>query len=247
MRLSPAHFQKIPDMHSRGQIATIRASTESKLFSNESRGTTELVRELQLATMQMSKDETGRSLMRRIMLAWVLPLLSLLATSSALNAQTTTVYKAPTGYVSPSLVVTMHFANGGSAILNPVVGPNCYYGMTCGFPAGYVGTYLSYMLPDGSSATLTNFSGTFFPLGSNNYEISGQAAGVDSQSRSVSVDNVQATMHITCRSGRGGGCSKVYTGGTLTLTVGAVVPPPAPTAVPTAASTVVPTPVPGDD
>ena len=100
--------------------------------------------------------------MRRTVLAWMLPLLSLLAMSSPLNAQTTTVYSAPTGYVSPSLVATMHFAKGGSAILNPVVGPNCYYGMTCGFPAGYVGTYLSYMLPDGSAATLTNFSGTFF-------------------------------------------------------------------------------------
>jgi hypothetical protein len=146
-------------------------------------------------------------------------LLSSLALSSALLAQTTITYQAPTGSVSPSLVVTMNLTGGGTALLNPVVGPNCYLGTTCAFPNGYAGTYMTYRLPDGSTANLPNFNGTFSALGNNNYEISGQASGTDSQSRNISVGAVQVTMHITCRSGRGGGCSKVYTGGTLTITL----------------------------
>jgi hypothetical protein len=165
----------------------------------------------------------------------VLGLLALLALSAPLPAQTTT-YSAPTGSVSSTLQVTMNLTGGGSAFLNPVVGPNCYLGMTCGFPAGYVGTYMSYTLADGTTATLPNFSGTFFPVGGNNYEISGQASGTDSAGRSVSVDTVQVTMGITCRSGRGGGCSKVYTGGTMTVTLNAMVTPATPT--PTATATV---------
>jgi hypothetical protein len=47
----------------------------------------------------------------------------------------------------------MNIAGGGSALLNPVVGPNCYLGMTCGFSAGYVGTFMSYALLDGTTAT----------------------------------------------------------------------------------------------
>jgi len=147
-----------------------------------------------------------------------LPLLWFVAMCSPLAAQTTTTYEAPTGSVSPSLQITMHLTGGGSVVLNPVVGPNCYLGMTCGFPSGYVGTSMSYTLPDGSTAQLANFNGKFFPLGNNNYEVSGQASGMDSQGRSVTVDDVHATMRIGCRSGRGGGCFKTYTGGTLTVT-----------------------------
>jgi hypothetical protein len=179
--------------------------------------------------------------------ASILVLLSCLAISSPLFAQTTITYQAPTGSVSPALSVKMNLAGGGNATLNPVVGPNCYLGMTCGFPAGYVGTAMSYSLPDGSTATLTNFNGKFFPLGSNNYEISGQASGIDNAGRNVRVDNVQVTMKITCRSGRGGGCSKVYTGGSLTLSVNVEPPADTPTATPpngTPTPTVTPTPMP---
>jgi hypothetical protein len=112
--------------------------------------------------------------------------------------------------------------------------------MTCAFPAGYVGTSMSYVLADGSTAQLTNFSGAFSSLGNSSYEISGQASGTDSQSRNVTVDRVQVTMHITCRSGRGGGCFKTYRGGTFTLTVtscdgpcATVTPTPMPTRTPT--------------
>jgi len=168
------------------------------------------------------------------------PLLALLTCFTAaapLFAQTTT-YDAPTGSVSSTLVATMNLTGAGTATLNPVVGPNCYYGMVCGFPAGYVGTYMSYSLPDGSVAQLNDFSGTFAPLGGESYAITGQATGVDNFGRYVSVDNVHVTMNVTCRSGRGGGCSKVYTGGTLTLTVNA------PTPTPTATQTPTPTPTP---
>ena len=145
--------------------------------------------------------------------------------------------------MSPSLIVTMNLTGGGNALLNPVVGPNCYLGMTCAFPSGYAGTYMSYTLPDGSTANLPNFNGTFFPLGNDNYQISGQASGTDSQSRNVSVNAVQVTMRITCRSGRGGGCSKVYTGGTLTVTLNGTPPTSAPTATstPTGVLTATPT------
>jgi hypothetical protein len=151
---------------------------------------------------------------------------------------TTTTYKAPTGTVSSTLYTTMHLTGGGVVTLSPVVGPSCYYGMTCHFPAGYVGTYMSYVLPDGSNANLTNFNGVFAPLSGGYYEISGQASGIDSEGRSVTVDNVQADMHISCRSGRGGGCSKVYSGGTFTLTIGLKAPPtPTATAKPTPSPT----------
>ncbi len=112
----------------------------------------------------------------------------------------------------------MNFTGGGSALLNPAVGPNCYLGMTCGFPAGYVGTFMSYALSDGTTATLTNFHGTFAPYGAS-YRIVGSAKGTDSAGHAVRVDRVQVTMTITCHSGRGGGCTKTYTGGKLKLTV----------------------------
>lgn len=171
-------------------------------------------------------------------------LLWFLVVSAPLAAQTTTTYESPTGSVSPSLQITMHLTGGGTVILNPVVGPNCYLGMTCAFPSGYVGTSMSYSLPDASTAQLANFDGKFFALGSNNYEVSGHASGTDSQGRNVTVDDVQATMRIGCRSGRGGGCFKTYTGGTLTLTVSScggpcptLTPMPTPTSTPTSTPT----------
>lgn len=140
----------------------------------------------------------------------------------------------------------MNLTGGGTALLNPVVGPNCYLGITCGFPSGYAGTYMSYSLPDGSTATLSNFSGTFSPLENNYYQISGQASGKDSQGRTVSVDAVLVTMRITCRSGRGGGCTKVYRGGTLTVTVDGMAPTSTPTSAATPTATQTPLPCFGD-
>ena len=70
---------------------------------------------------------------------------------------------------------------------------------------------MGYSLPDGSVAQLNDFHGDFSPLG-NNYQMVGQASGVDNMGCYVTVDNVQITMTVSCRSGRGGGCSKTYTG-----------------------------------
>jgi len=154
-----------------------------------------------------------------IRLAAALALLAFSVAPTALHAQTVTTYKAPTGAVSPGLSITMHLTGGGTAILNPVVGPNCYLGMTCLFPAGYVGTNLSYALTDGTSAMLTKFHGKFYPLGGNAYEVLGNAKGTDSAGHAVAVNFVKTTMTITCRSGRGGGCTKTYTGGSMKLTV----------------------------
>src|SRR5215469_12564997 len=156
-------------------------------------------------------------------IVFLLPLLLLMAVSVPQCPVTTITYTASTGSVSSTLYTTMFLNGGGIVELYPVVGPNCYYGMTCHFPAGYAGTYMSYVLPYGSSATLTNFNGAFAPAGGS-YKIQGQASGIDNEGRYVTVDNVQVTMHISCRSGRGGGCSKRYVGGTLTLTVGGVPP-----------------------
>jgi len=146
----------------------------------------------------------------------VLTLALLLALPGAARAQTTTLLHAPTGSVSSTLEVTMNFTGGGSALLYPAVGPNCYLGMTCGFS----GSSLGYTLADGTTAALTNFHGTFAPYGTiNAYRIVGRASGMNSAGHAVTVDRVQVTMTITCRSGRGGGCTKTYTGGSLKLTV----------------------------
>ena len=135
-------------------------------------------------------------------------LLALLALPTAGQAQTKTVYPAST------VVVTMNFTGGGNATLNPVLGPNCYLGQRCDFPAGYAGTDMSYILPDGTSAYLPNFHGAFFPVG-NAYELEGKASGKNNAGHRVVVNNVKATMTITCQRG----CTKTYTGGTMTLTV----------------------------
>ena len=94
----------------------------------------------------------------RATVALVTALLNLAVPVSA-SAQITTTYQAPTGSVSPALLITMHLSDGGSATLNPVVGPNCCLGMTCGFPAGYVGTDMSYTLPFAGPLTVTLTSG----------------------------------------------------------------------------------------
>ncbi len=191
-------------------------------------------------TKVRNADPGYRRIMRRLGIALALPLMLLLMAATMPQCPiTTTIYNAPTGSVSSTLYTTMDLAGGGVVTLNPVVGPYCYYAMTCHFPAGYVGTYMSYVLPDGSSADLTNFNGTFAPAGSS-YAITGQASGLDSTGRPVTVDNVQVTMTVSCRSGRGGGCTKVYSGGSFTLTIG--IAPPTPTPTPTPSPT--PTPVP---
>jgi len=154
-------------------------------------------------------------------LAFLLAPLVALVPANVLCAATvhTITYLAPSGSVSSTLYITMNLAGGGHAYLSPAVGPNCYLGTTCGFPAGYVATSMSLALPDGSSAVLPDFHGAFQPIGAtgSGYEVRGQASGIDSRGRYVVVTGVHAEMSIRCRSGRGGGCAKLYVGGALTL------------------------------
>jgi hypothetical protein len=145
--------------------------------------------------------------------AVLLAIFVLLSAHSAV-AQTTIIYRAPTGVVASTLVTTMYFTGGGSATLNPGVGPNCYLGMVCGFS----GDTMYYQLSDGTTATLTNFHGRFGPY-KTEYGIVGGASGLDSAGHAVTVNYVDVIMTITCRSGRGGGCTKIYTGGVMSLTV----------------------------
>ncbi len=111
----------------------------------------------------------------------------------------------------------MTLTGGGSVALNPVVGPNCYYGEVCGFPAGYAGTSLGYALPDGSTATLPDFHGVFQPW-RNEYRIIGAASGLDSVGRKVRVFK-RVDLTVSCRSGRGGGCIRTYVGQLVRVTL----------------------------
>jgi hypothetical protein len=139
----------------------------------------------------------------------------MLAPASLAVAQTKTTYNAPTGQVSSTMVVTMNLSPSGSAVLEPSL-PNCYLGNTCTF----YHSVLTYVLPDGSTASLGNFRGVFAPITNvlNGYEIKGHAHGVDSLGRTVKVDPVIVTMTITGHSGRGGGTTKTYTNGSLAVT-----------------------------
>jgi hypothetical protein len=138
----------------------------------------------------------------------------MLALAGAATAQTTTTYQAPTGSVSSTMIIGMNLTPSGSATLEPSL-PSCYLGSTCTFS----GSLLSYSLPDGSTATMGNFSGTFAPLPGvlNGYVVKGHASGVDSLGRPVKVKRAVATMTIVGHSGRGGGETKTYTGGLLAV------------------------------
>lgn len=129
-------------------------------------------------------------------------------------AQTTNLYEAPTGLVSSTTVGTLHFTGGGSAVVNANLSACYFNGSNCGFISGTV----SYVLHDGTSATLTGFRGTMLALGGIAYEVTGTASGVNNEGHPVTVDNVQFSLTVSCRSGRGGGCTKTYTGGSMTLT-----------------------------
>ncbi len=144
---------------------------------------------------------------------YLLAALSLAIASMAL-AQTTTTYQASGGSVSSSMVITMSLTPSGSATLEPSL-PSCYLGNTCTFS----GSLLRYALPDGSTATIGNFSGTFAPLPGvlNGYVVKGHASGVDSLGRPVKVKRAIATMTIVGHSGRGGGETKTFTGGLLAV------------------------------
>ena len=134
--------------------------------------------------------------------------------SLACMAQTTTTYYASTGSVTSVNAVTGLFDNGGSFQSPDSMGGGCYYG---GCPAWQFANYrLSYILPDGTTATLTNFTGTADFLLQSDVKVQGTASGTDSLGRSVSV-TISFDWAARCRSGRGGGCTKKFLDGSMTM------------------------------
>lgn len=129
-------------------------------------------------------------------------------------AQTTNLDEAPAGFVSSLTVGTLHFTGGGSAVVSANLSACYFNGSNCGFTSGTVG----YVLPDGTSATLRNFRGTMLALGGVAYEVTGTASGLNNEGHAVTVEDVEFSFTVSCRSGRGGGCTKTYTGGSMKLT-----------------------------
>ena len=127
------------------------------------------------------------------------------------SVQTGTSYTASSGYVSSSNTATMDFYGGGNATVDVNLSSYCTYGNPCNFQ----GRDVRYNLPDGSSATLTNLTGSF----DGSSTITGTASGVDSNGNAVSVDVTFSFYVVPSHSGRGGGTSKVFLGGSLTVTV----------------------------
>jgi hypothetical protein len=139
----------------------------------------------------------------------LLSLVLLCVASTAGFAKGGVVYQAPTGSVSPSVYITMNLTPSGNAYLSPNLS-SCYLGQICSFS----GDTMAYNLPDGTAATLTNFSGQFAPVSGNVYQVTGQASGTDSAGHKVKVSGLDVSMTITCNRG----CTKTYQGGQFKLT-----------------------------
>jgi hypothetical protein len=145
----------------------------------------------------------------------VLLLFSVFALASASFSQTSTTYLASKGTVSSLNATTGYLDLGGSFRTPNSFGGGCYYG---GCPDWtFSGFTLSYVLPDGSTATFTNFTGSANFTHQFDIPIQGTASGFDNTGAPVSV-SVSWTFKASCRSGRGGGCWKTFLSGQLTVT-----------------------------
>ncbi len=146
-----------------------------------------------------------------------LPLLFLLLSLGAF-AQTTTTYTTTSGSISSANAFTANLAPLGQGYYfsSPdAFGSGCYYGSCPAWP--FSGYTLNYSLPDGTNASLTNFTGTSDFQSQSDLYTQGTASGTDSTGAAVSV-TVYVQWVAKCRSGRGGGCTKYFTTGTLTVT-----------------------------
>jgi hypothetical protein len=139
-----------------------------------------------------------------------LPLLVLLL-SLGVFAQTTTSYQSTSGYVSSLNATTGYLQLGGSFHTPNTYGSGCYYGSCPAWP--FSGYTLAYVLPNGTTATLTNFTGTANFTLQTDVRIQGTASGYDSTGAPVSV-SVNWAFTVFCQRG----CSKRYLGGTLSVT-----------------------------
>ena len=150
--------------------------------------------------------------------------------TASIWAQTTVTNQG--GACSIGVSCTLSLAGGsGQVSFDAVLGPNCTVGRSCGFPAGYVGSGFSYLLPDGSSASATDFTGVMTYLGFGScgtacgnyyYTITGTFSGQDSQGRAVSGSTHQS---LTISSHSRGGNTAVDTGGATTLTFSGIAQP----------------------
>jgi hypothetical protein len=73
------------------------------------------------------------------------------------------------------------------------------------------------VLPDGTTANFTNFTGSANFTNQRDVTVQGTASGYDSTGALVTV-SVNWAWAAYCRSGRGGGCTKKYLGGDLNVT-----------------------------
>jgi hypothetical protein len=125
-----------------------------------------------------------------------------------------TTYQSTSGTVDSLNAVTANLEPGGSFASPDSMGSGCYYG---GCPAWQFSNYhFSYALPDGTQANFTNFSGAADFTDQSDVKVSGAASGNDSTGAAVQV-SVNWQWSAVCRSGRGGGCTKQYISGALTV------------------------------
>ena len=140
-----------------------------------------------------------------------LPLLILMLSLGA-YAQTTTTYQSFSGTVSSTNAVTGHLERGGSFVSPDSMGNGCHYG-AC--PDWQFSNYaFSYVLGDGTTAHLTNFSGSADFTTKSEVRIVGTASGYDSTGGPVFI-RVAWAWGALCRTG--GSCTKHCIAGDLTI------------------------------
>ncbi|PYQ46079.1 MAG: hypothetical protein DMG99_00315 [Acidobacteria bacterium] len=110
--------------------------------------------------------------------------------------------------------VTAALQPAGSFASPDSMGGACNYGECPAWQ--FTNDHFSYTLPDGTTADFTNFSGTADFTNQSDVKVKGTASGNDSAGTPVQV-TVDWAWSASCRSGRGGGCTKTFISGTLTV------------------------------
>jgi hypothetical protein len=126
----------------------------------------------------------------------------------------TTTYQSNSGKVSSLNAVTAALQPAGSFASPDSMGGACNYGECPAWQ--FTNDHFSYALPDSTTADFTNFSGTADFTNQSDVKVKGTASGNDSAGTPVQV-TVDWAWSASCRSGRGGGCTKTFISGTLTV------------------------------
>jgi hypothetical protein len=123
-------------------------------------------------------------------------------------------YEATSGRVTSYNAVTGYFTDGGSFVSPNSMGGGCYFG---GCPAWQFSNFpFSYVLANGVTASFSNFIGTADFSNQRDVKVNGTASGLDSNGNFVNV-TIFWEWEAACRSGRGGGCTKHFIYGSLTI------------------------------